>query len=85
MNIDNIYTNSMMSSNMVKELCVISDTANIILQNAMEKLGLSARAYSKILKVARTIADLEESMNIKDEHIAEAIRYRNLDRNNWGN
>ena len=81
---ENIYTNAMMSSNMIKELCIISNTANIMLKNAMERLGLSARAYSKVLKVARTIADLEGNDNILDEHIAEAIRFRSLDRINWG-
>ena len=79
---ENIYTNAMMSSNMIKELCIISNTANIMLKNAMERLGLSGRAYSKVLKVARTIADLDNSNEIKDYHIAEAIRYRSLDREN---
>ena len=82
-NISNIYTNAMMNSNMVKYICKISEEATSMLKNAIEKLGLSSRAYSKILKVSRTIADLENSEDIKDYHIAEAIRYRSLDRNSF--
>ena len=84
MNITNIYTNSMMTPNMIKEICVISEDGNLMLKNAMEKLNLSARAYSKILKLSRTIADLEDSDDIKEDHIAEAIQYRSLDRKNCG-
>ena len=80
--INGVYTNSMMSSNVVKDVCVISSSANDMLRNALETLGLSARAYTRILKLSRTIADLDNSNEIKDYHIAEAIRYRSLDREN---
>lgn len=78
-----IYSNAMMPSQMVKEICVISEAGKLLLKRAMEKLGLSARAYDRILKVSRTIADLADSADIKIEHLAEAIQYRSLDRENW--
>jgi magnesium chelatase family protein len=78
-----IYSNAMMPSQMVKEICVISEAGKMLLKRAMEKLGLSARAYDRILKVSRTIADLAHSPDIKIEHLAEAIQYRSLDRENW--
>jgi magnesium chelatase family protein len=78
-----IYCNAMMPSNMVKEICVINDAGRILLKTAMERLGLSARAYDRILKVSRTIADLAASPEIKIEHLAEAIQYRSLDREGW--
>jgi len=73
----------MMDTQMVKSVCEISSSGKMLLKAAMEKLGLSARAYDRILKVSRTIADLSDSDKIKDEHIAEAIQYRSLDRENW--
>jgi len=79
----NIYCNAMMPSNMVKEICVINDAGRTLLKTAMERLGLSARAYDRILKVSRTIADLAASQEIKIEHLAEAIQYRSLDREGW--
>ena len=82
--IPDIYTNAMMSSNVVKKVCPISDTANLLIKKTMERLGLSARAYDKILKVSRTIADLDNSESILDDHVAEAIKYRSLDRSSWG-
>jgi len=78
-----VYCNAMMPSNMVKKICVISDTGKALLKTAMERLGLSARAYDRILKVSRTIADLEASDEIRTEHLAEAIQYRSLDRDGW--
>ncbi|MCR6639562.1 MAG: YifB family Mg chelatase-like AAA ATPase [Sporocytophaga sp.] len=78
-----IHSNSMMPSQMVKEICIISEPGKNLLKNAMEKLGLSARAYDRILRVSRTIADLAESEEIKVEHLAEAIQYRSLDRDGW--
>ncbi len=79
----NVYCNAMMPSNMVKEICVINDAGRALLKTAMERLGLSARAYDRILKVSRTIADLAGTADIKIEHLAEAIQYRSLDREGW--
>jgi magnesium chelatase family protein len=62
----------------------LSDQGNALLKNAMEKLNLSARAYDRIIKVARTIADLDDKKDIGTEHLAEAIQYRSLDRESWG-
>ncbi len=78
-----IYCNAQMSSKMLKEICVISSVGQNLLKAAMEKLNLSARAYDRILKVSRTIADLSGSDDIKPEHLAEAIQYRSLDREGW--
>lgn len=78
-----IYCNAMMPSNMVKEICTINEAGRTLLKTAMERLGLSARAYDRILKVSRTIADLAGSSEIKIEHLAEAIQYRSLDREGW--
>lgn len=79
----NIYCNAMMASNMVKEVCEINDAGRSLLKTAMERLGLSARAYDRILKVSRTIADLSGTEEINAEHLAEAIQYRSLDREGW--
>jgi len=80
-----LYSNAMMPTTMVKEVCKINSAGRTLLKTAMEKLGLSARAYDRILKVSRTIADLANSDDIKIEHLAEAIQYRSLDRENWAN
>ncbi|MCS7005155.1 MAG: YifB family Mg chelatase-like AAA ATPase [Cytophagales bacterium] len=82
-NLKGIYCNAMMPSQMVKEICQINQAGKTLLKTAMERLGLSARAYDRILKVARTIADLAQSSEIKIEHLAEAIQYRSLDREGW--
>jgi len=79
-----IYCNSQLPSKMLRQVCSLSEAGNQLLKTAMDKLGLSARAYDRILKVSRTIADLESSAEIKLEHLAEAINYRSLDRDNWG-
>jgi len=78
-----VYSNAMMPSNKVKDICAINDAGRTLLKTAMERLGLSARAYDRILKVSRTIADLAASEEIKIEHLAEAIQYRSLDREGW--
>lgn len=80
---DNIYCNAMMPSHMVKEVCTINEAGKTLLKTAMERLGLSARAYDRILKVSKTIADLASSDEIRVEHLAEAIQYRSLDREGW--
>lgn len=78
-----IYANAQMGSKQLREICVISTVGESLLKKAMEKLNLSARAYDRILKVSRTIADLAESDDIKPEHLAEAIQFRSLDREGW--
>jgi magnesium chelatase family protein len=78
-----IYSNSQMTSSMQRKYCQLDEAGGKLLKTAMEVRGLSARAYDRILKVARTIADLSASENINAEHISEAINYRNLDREGW--
>lgn len=79
-----IYCNAQMTSKQLKEICEISQIGQNLLKAAMMKLNLSARAYDRILKVSRTIADLAGSDDIKPEYLAEAIQYRSLDREKWG-
>lgn len=79
-----IYSNSELTQKLIEEHCKLGKKEKEVLKNAFEKLGFSARAYTRILKVARTIADLDEKENIELKHIAEAIKYRDLDRKYWG-
>ena len=75
-----IYSNARMTSAMIKEYCALDTAGERILSNAFDRLGLSARAYTRILKVARTIADLDGSDKVLSKHIAEAVMYRSLDK-----
>ena len=79
-----IYCNAQMESKLLQQYAVLDSQGLNLLRNAMMRLNLSARAYDRILKVSRTIADLEGSSSIQPHHLAEAISYRNLDRDNWG-
>lgn len=81
--IKGIYCNAQMTPSMQRKYCQLDEAGGKLLRTAMELRGLSARAYDRILKVARTIADLDESENINAQHISEAINYRNLDREGW--
>jgi magnesium chelatase family protein len=78
-----IHANAQMENTDLRTFCKIDETGNALLKTAMERLGLSARAYDRILKVARTIADLDDSPSIQTHHLAEAIQFRSLDRDNW--
>jgi magnesium chelatase family protein len=80
---EGVYANAQMGSKLLKEICVINATGQNLLKTAMDRLNLSARAYDRILKVSRTIADLSDSTEIRPEHLAEAIQYRSLDREGW--
>jgi magnesium chelatase family protein len=80
---ENIHYNAQMGSKQIREYCKLDETSLQLLKTAMERLNLSARAYDRILKVARTIADLESCEAVKSNHIAEAIQYRSLDREGW--
>jgi len=81
--VNGIHSNAQMSTKQLQKFCHLDEKSQQMLKMAMEKLDLSARAYDRILKVARTIADLETAENISTEHIAEAIQYRSLDREGW--
>ena len=79
-----IFCNAQMSNKLIREYCVLDKEAQELVRMAIAELALSARAYDKILKIGRTISDLAQSPVIRAEHIAEAIQYRSLDRDNWG-
>jgi len=81
--IENVYCNAQMTAKKIQTICKINDAGRQLLKTAMERLGLSARAFDSILKVSRTIADLDGSEDIQNQHLAEAIQYRSLDRENW--
>ena len=78
-----VHCNAQMTPKLVREHCQLDAQGDKMLSYAMDKMGLSARAYDRILKVARTIADLDNSINIQIQHISEAISYRSLDREDW--
>ena len=81
--LENIHYNAQMNTKQIREHCRLDDASLQLLKSAMERLNLSARAYDRILKVSRTIADLEGSDNVTGAHISEAIQYRSLDREGW--
>jgi magnesium chelatase family protein len=77
------YYNSRMPARMIRKQCALDDTGERTLEMAVRRMGLSARAHDRILKVARTIADLGGAENVSAKHVAEAVQYRSLDRNYW--
>jgi magnesium chelatase family protein len=79
-----LFANAQISAGMLREMCALDSVCNDLLRTAMDRLNLSARAYDRILKVARTIADLSGSKEIQPEQLAEAIQFRSLDRESWG-
>ena len=81
--LENVHYNAQMSVKQIRKFCVLTEESKTLLKNAMERLNLSARAYDRILKVSRTIADLEGVPDISSNHISEAIQYRSLDREGW--
>ena len=78
-----INCNANITPDKLREYCIMSESADKFVGNAFDKLGLSARAYDRILKVARTIADLSDSERIEKEHVSAAIQFRSLDRKYW--
>lgn len=81
--LEGMYSNAQMHSRQLREVCALDKESREMLKLAIEKLSLSGRAYDRILKVARTIADLEQATKIRAEHLAEAVQYRSLDRETW--
>jgi magnesium chelatase family protein len=81
--VENVHCNAQMTAKKIQAICKINDAGRQLLKTAMERLGLSARAYDSILKVSRTIADLDGAEEIQNQHLAEAIQYRSLDRDSW--
>ena len=80
---EHIYTNAQMGPRHIRKFCVLTSECEKIMENAVTKLGFSARGYDRILKVARTIADLESVEDLGPQHLSEAVQYRTLDRNMW--
>ncbi|MFH1227606.1 MAG: ATP-binding protein [Planctomycetota bacterium] len=80
---DGITANSRMSAKLIKKYCQLDEESEALIKQAIDELGLSARAYSRIIKVARTIADMDNSIDIQVQHISEAIQYRSLDRSRF--
>jgi magnesium chelatase family protein len=78
-----VFANAQMPRKLIRKFCAISDEGEKMLENAVSRMGLSARAHDRILKVARTIADLDESASLETRHLGEAIQYRTLDRTYW--
>jgi len=77
------FYNARMPSRLIRKKCVLDDAGERTLEMAVRRMGLSARAHDRILKVSRTVADLDESESVSAKHIAEAVQYRSLDRNYW--
>lgn len=80
---ERIFSNAQMTPRLIRKHCVIDSSSKALLETAITRLGLSARAYDRILKVSRTLADLEGKAQIETAHVSEAIQYRTLDRNYW--
>ena len=80
---EGIFSNAAMTPRLIRKYCRIDSESETMLERAMTRLGLSARAYDRILKVSRTIADLEDSLEIQSCHVSEAVHYRSLDRTYW--